>query len=91
MRTVQPIIRDSRPDRAPSEEVSRDTGCAWAWTRIAAVAVSRGKNESRAEYAAPLAVPKQLSWYARTNDRLNSHQKFRQPRVTPSVYCLPAQ
>ena len=41
-------------------------------TRIVAAEVSTGKNESSAEYAAPFAVPRQLSLNAETKLRRSS-------------------
>src|SRR5215831_4665184 len=52
---------------------TRDTACAFACTRIAATVVSTGKTESKEEYAAPFAIPKQLSSYAATHARRKNH------------------
>ena len=57
-------------DRKPS--IRRETKSARVCTRMVAADVKTGKKESRAEYAAPLAMLKQLSSNAATTLRRRS-------------------
>src|SRR5579871_1157188 len=62
----------------------RATNSARVWTRIVAAEVITGKNESSAEYAAPLAVLIQPSSNVATRLRRRSHPNFRRFRRTKS-------